>query len=305
MVLRRPSRPRTARLGGRLGPVCAALVASLALLYACDDAAAPGQTDAADQPAVAAPGPSGPAGAAGPQGPSGPPGENGAPGAMGEPGLAGPPGENGAPGAMGEPGLSGPPGAPAEAGAPGLQGPPGLQGAPGARGPIGPQGPPGDPGEAGTPGLMGPQGPPGEPGEAGEPGEPGDTPELTLDGDDDGVPDWLEFLLGTDPAAADSAPADADGDGLPDALRGPPGPAVGVDIGAVYTRTAGGNRPTARCDDPGHLLLSGGCRCDRAELWSSYPVNVGEPGNAPGWSCYAGNVGVTAYAVCVGDAAAP
>jgi len=128
---------------------------------------------------------------------------------------------------------------------------------------------------------------------------------LTLDGDDDGVPDWLEFLLGTDPAAGDSAPEDADGDGLPDALRGPPGPAVGVDIGAVYTRTAGGNRPTARCDDPGHLLLSGGCRCDRAELWSSYPVNVGDAENAPGWSCYAGNVGVTAYAVCVGDAAAP
>jgi len=226
----------------------------------------------------------GPQGSAGPQGPEG------------SMGLRGPPGEPGTPGTVGAPGPMGPPGSTGAIGPIGPAGPAGAPGAPGQQGAIGPRGPVGAAGSAGPPGVRGPEGPPGAAGAAAD---------LAHDGDMDGIPDWLERLLGTDPGDGDNAPDDEDGDGLPDALRGPAGPPIGIDVGAIYTRTADGNRPTVRCDEPSHLLLSGGCRCDRAELWSSYPVDVGAPENAPGWSCYAGNVGVTAYAICVGAREAP
>ncbi len=269
-------------------PLLLTLVVSLCILNACEDAAAP--THTMTDAAVPIPGPQG---SAGPQGPEG------------SMGLRGPPGEPGTPGTVGAPGPMGPPGSAGVIGPIGPAGPAGAPGAPGQQGAIGPRGPVGAAGSAGPPGVRGPEGPPGVRGPEGPPGAAGAAPDLAHDGDMDGIPDWLERLLGTDPGDGDNTPDDEDGDGLPDALRGPAGPPIGIDVGAIYTRTADGNRPTVRCDEPSHLLLSGGCRCDRAELWSSYPVDVGAPENAPGWSCYAGNVGVTAYAICVGAREAP
>ena len=64
-------------------------------------------------------------------------------------------------------------------------------------------------------GTQGPVGPPGPPG----------TPfDIEKDSDDDGWPDWLELLSGTDPHDREDQVRDDDGDGIPDVLRGPYGP---------------------------------------------------------------------------------
>ena len=82
---------------------------------------------------------------------------------------------------------------------------------------------------------------------------------------------------------------------------GPQGPAGGggIDKSSMYERTANGSRPTARCDQASDVLIAGGCRCTRAQLWENYPVDSVSTTNAPGWSCYAGNVSVTAYVICL------
>ena len=91
----------------------------------------------------------------------------------------------------------------------------------GADGPPGADGDPGPPGAGGPPGPDGAQGPPG-------PAGPGF--DLETDSDRDGFADWIEFVVGTDPEDRQDRPADADDDGVPDALRGdrglpgPPGP---------------------------------------------------------------------------------
>ena len=45
------------------------------------------------------------------------------------------------------------------------------------------------------------------------------------DSDEDGVPDWIEVSLGTNPSDRSDRPMDANEDGVPDALVGPIGPA--------------------------------------------------------------------------------
>ncbi len=67
----------------------------------------------------------------------------------------------------------------------------------------------------------------------------------------------------------------------------------------IYERTAAGISPTAYCDDSDDLLLNGGCNCPQTQLWKSYPVDSTNTAQPSGWTCYAGNVNVTAYAICV------
>lgn len=151
---------------------------------------------------------------------------------------------------VGDPaGLRGPAGPQGEQGVAGPQGEQGVAGPQGGVGPEGPEGPPADleldsdadgfpdwvevaagsdPADEedvpaasegdGVPDVL--RGPPGLQGPAGEQG-PG--VDLELDTDLDGFPDWIEVALGTDPIADDDAPADDDGDGVADALRGAPG----------------------------------------------------------------------------------
>ena len=56
----------------------------------------------------------------------------------------------------------------------------------------------------------------------------GPAPDLSVDGDMDGIADWIELAIGTDPTDGTDVPADANSDGIPDAMVGPqgaPGPA--------------------------------------------------------------------------------
>ena len=72
-----------------------------------------------------------------------------------------------------------------------------------------------------APSVLGAQGAQGPQGERGLPGE---NIVLDRDSDRDGSPDWIEVMLGYDPAAADSTPIDDNADGVPDLLVGPQGP---------------------------------------------------------------------------------
>ena len=71
---------------------------------------------------------------------------------------------------------------------------------------------------------MGPAGPVGPQGDVGPAGPVGPAPDLSLDGDLDGVNDWLELALGTDPTDGADTPADLNEDGVPDRFAGPAGP---------------------------------------------------------------------------------
>jgi len=93
----------------------------------------------------------------------------------------------------------------------------------GLRGPQGPQGIAGADGLQGAAGPAGPQGAQGAQGAAGERGLPGQNIVLDRDQDQDGTPDWVEVMLGYDPADAASAPIDDNGDGVPDLMVGPMG----------------------------------------------------------------------------------
>jgi hypothetical protein len=79
------------------------------------------------------------------------------------------------------------------------------------------------------------------------------------------------------------------------------GPSAGGTVleANLYQRTAGGTSPVAQCDDANDVLLHGGCSCPNAYLWTSAPTDSVGPTTRAGWTCYAGNVGVTAYAVCL------
>ena len=69
---------------------------------------------------------------------------------------------------------------------------------------------------------------------------------------------------------------------------------------AMYQRTAASSgSPTTQCDDADDILISGGCDCPQTQIWSSYPVNAVDSNSVSGWTCYAGNVNVTAYAICL------
>lgn len=69
---------------------------------------------------------------------------------------------------------------------------------------------------------------------------------------------------------------------------------------AMYQRTANSSgSPTAQCDDADDILISGGCDCPQTQIWSSYPINAVDSSSVSGWRCYAGNVSVTAYAICL------
>ena len=124
--------------------------------------------------------------------------------------------------------------------------PAGLQG---PAGPVGPAGPQGDPGPAAQQGIQGPpggagaQGPPGADGPAGPRGPVGEAVDLGRDGDNDGVPDWIEILSDSDPADGNAMPADVDQNGVPDVLQGPEGPqgppGGGVDAGNGVVRLDG------------------------------------------------------------------
>ena len=81
--------------------------------------------------------------------------------------------------------------------------------------------------------------------------------------------------------------------------EGPAGGGGGLDKANMYERTTSGQRPIARCDQVSDVLMFGGCRCPQTQLWESYPIDAVSTTNAPGWTCYAGNVNVTAYAVCL------
>ena len=74
----------------------------------------------------------------------------------------------------------------------------------------------------------------------------------------------------------------------------------GLSYAAMYQRTANSSgSPTAQCDDADDILISGGCDCPQTSIWSSYPVNAVDNSSVSGWTCYAGNVSVTAYAICL------
>ena len=74
----------------------------------------------------------------------------------------------------------------------------------------------------------------------------------------------------------------------------------GLSYAAMYQRTANSSgSPTAQCDDADDILVSGGCDCPQTQIWSSYPINAVDSSSVSGWRCYAGNVSVTAYAICL------
>lgn len=107
----------------------------------------------------------------------------------------------------------------------------------------------GDPsGLRGEPGAEGPPGPSGEEGPSGMPGPIGPGFDPTQDTDMDGFNDWIEIMVGTEPSDDSSVPFDADGDGLPDALVGPPG--IQGDDG-----TPGVSIDDARINENGQLQL--------------------------------------------------
>lgn len=78
------------------------------------------------------------------------------------------------------------------------------------------------------------------------------------------------------------------------------GSGTGLSSSVMYQRTAtSAASPTAQCDDADDILISGGCDCPQTQIWSSYPVNGVDSTAVSGWTCYAGNVSVTAYAICL------
>ena len=93
----------------------------------------------------------------------------------------------------------------------------------------------------------------GEPGPMGPPGADGRSINLLDDSDEDGVPDWLEVALGSDPLNPNEVPADENGDGVPDAWVGPVG-AQGI---PGFTGAAGPAGPTGAAGPAGARGPSG------------------------------------------------
>jgi hypothetical protein len=63
--------------------------------------------------------------------------------------------------------------------------------------------------------------------------------ELDTDRDLDGFPDWLEYVVGSDPANNGDRPEDANADGLPDAFAQQPGAVADPDSG--WSAVSAGN----------------------------------------------------------------
>ena len=77
------------------------------------------------------------------------------------------------------------------------------------------------------------------------------------------------------------------------------GNGTGLSYAAIYEETVtSASTPTASCNDNNDILLYGGCDA-AAGLEKSFPVNATSDASVSGWSCYAGNTSVTAYAVCL------
>jgi hypothetical protein len=188
-------------------------------------------------------------------------------GLVGPTGATGPVGPMGAAGATGPSGPTGPMGPAGPAGVTGAAGPTGATGAMGATGPVGAMGPAGPIGPAGPMGATGPMGPAGPTGPTGAMGPMGPM-----------------------------GPAGATGPAGPTGATGATGAAgAGASRSKVYSVASGG---TARCNSANDVLLGGGCSCSGTQLWTSAPVDVNNLNVAPGWTCYCGNVGYTAYAIC-------
>jgi hypothetical protein len=74
----------------------------------------------------------------------------------------------------------------------------------------------------------------------------------------------------------------------------------GLAYGAIYEATAASSgTPFAQCNDNDDILISGGCNSAQTQIWGSYPVGAADSTTQSGWKCYAGNVSVTATAVCL------
>ena len=74
----------------------------------------------------------------------------------------------------------------------------------------------------------------------------------------------------------------------------------GLAYGDIYEVTAtSSGTPFAQCNDNDDILVSGGCHCPQTQIWSSYPEGAADSATQSGWKCYAGNVSVTATAVCL------
>ena len=105
-------------------------------------------------------------------------------------------------------------------------------------------------------------------------GEVGPGLDLNEDSDEDGVADWLEMALGSDPADGEDAPADADEDGVPDDLVGGGGNAGGGNGGGdANLNDVGGGLSMVHAGQIG----SCGIRADG----TNFGVCWGDGGNLP------------------------
>ena len=74
----------------------------------------------------------------------------------------------------------------------------------------------------------------------------------------------------------------------------------GLSYTAMYEVTAtSSSTPFAQCNDNDDILISGGCNSTQTQIWASYPEGATDSSSASGWKCYAGNVSVTATAICL------
>ena len=74
----------------------------------------------------------------------------------------------------------------------------------------------------------------------------------------------------------------------------------GLSYTAMYEVTATSSAtPFAQCNDSDDILISGGCNSAQTQIWGTYPEGATDNASASGWKCYAGNVSVTATAICL------
>ena len=120
-------------------------------------------------------------------------------------------------------------------------------------------------------------GEPGPAGPAGPAGADGQSIGLLDDADEDGVPDWLEVALGSDPLDSEELPVDADGDGIPDAWVGP----AGAEGQAGPVGAPGAAGPSG-ATGPGGEQGPAGPAGPRGETGAPGPQGVPGPTGSPG-----------------------
>ena len=120
-------------------------------------------------------------------------------------------------------------------------------------------------------------GEPGPAGPAGPAGADGQSIGLLDDADEDGVPDWLEVALGSDPLDSEDLPVDADGDGIPDAWVGP----AGAEGQAGPVGAPGAAGPSG-ATGPGGEQGPAGPAGPRGETGAPGPQGVPGPTGSPG-----------------------